>query len=100
MAADLIFYNGKIFTGTGENGYRICSAAAIKDGRFLAVGDDAEILVLADENTYYAIHSVLETNGIKVACLDMLISHTKEESYFELMSKNVSEIANVLKTGI
>ena len=56
--------------------------------------------VLADENTYYAIHSVLETNGIKVACLDMLISHTKEESYFELMRKNVSEIANVLKTGI
>lgn len=51
MAADLIFYNGKIFTGTGENGYRICSAAAIKDGRFLAVGDDAEILALADENT-------------------------------------------------
>lgn len=51
MTAEMIFYNGKIFTGTGENGYEIRSAAAIRDGKFLAVGDDSEILALADENT-------------------------------------------------
>ncbi len=49
--ADLIFFNGKIFTGTGEGGYVIRSAAAVKDGLISAVGDDETILAMADDRT-------------------------------------------------
>ncbi len=46
---DVIFHNGRITTLDRSN--PVASAVAIKDGRFLAVGGDAEILPLAGSAT-------------------------------------------------
>ncbi|MGE4406288.1 amidohydrolase family protein, partial [Pseudomonas sp.] len=46
---DVIFHNGRITTLDRSN--PVASAVAIKDGRFLAVGGDAEILPLAGSGT-------------------------------------------------
>lgn len=45
VAADIIFYNGKIITV--DQDFSIASAMAVKDGRFLAVGQDQDMLALA-----------------------------------------------------
>ena len=49
MNADTIIHNAKITTLDRSN--PVASAAAIKDGRFLAVGSDREVLALADGRT-------------------------------------------------
>ena len=48
-AADTVFHNGKI--ATMDPAFAIVSALAVEDGRILAVGSDAEVRALADENT-------------------------------------------------
>ncbi len=48
-AADLIFTNGKIATGGDRN--KFVEAAAIKDGRFLSVGTEREVLQFKGERT-------------------------------------------------
>ena len=42
MTADTILFNGRVHTVDRENPQ--ASAVAIKDGRFLAVGDDATVM--------------------------------------------------------
>ena len=49
VEADLIVYNGKIVT-VDEN-FTIAQAVAIKDGKFIRVGEDAEVRSLAGPNT-------------------------------------------------
>lgn len=49
MSADLILFNGKLHTVDREN--PTASAVAIKDGRFLAVGSDAEAMAYRNETT-------------------------------------------------
>ena len=46
---DMVLYNGKILT-VDEN-FRIAQALAIRDGKFLAVGESARILPMAGPNT-------------------------------------------------
>ena len=48
-AADLLFTNGKIFTG--EPGQALMQALAVENGKILKVGSDAEISALADGKT-------------------------------------------------
>ena len=48
-AADTVFHNGKI--ATMDPAFAIVSALAVEDGRIQAVGSDAEVRALADENT-------------------------------------------------
>lgn len=48
-AADLVFTNGKVFTG--EPGQALVQAVAVEHGKILKVGSDAEILALADADT-------------------------------------------------
>jgi len=48
-AADLILFNGKVFTA--EPGQALTQAVAVEDGKILKVGSDAEILRLADTAT-------------------------------------------------
>ena len=43
-APDLIVHNAKILTV--DEGFSIAEAAAVKDGAFVAVGTDAEVLAL------------------------------------------------------
>jgi predicted amidohydrolase YtcJ len=47
--ADMILYNGKVVTA--DRNFNVVEAVAICDGKFLAVGGSAEILVLAGPNT-------------------------------------------------
>ncbi|WP_224369541.1 amidohydrolase [Hyalangium versicolor] len=49
MYADLILHNGRLHTVDREN--PTASAAAIKDGRFIAVGGDAEVMALRGSAT-------------------------------------------------
>ncbi|MBI3077670.1 MAG: amidohydrolase [Deltaproteobacteria bacterium] len=49
LAPDLILHNGKIVTV--DRTFSIARAVAIKDGRFVAVGDDQEVLALAGPGT-------------------------------------------------
>lgn len=49
MAADLVLTNGKVITV--DDRFSIASAVAIKDGRFCAVGTDAQILATTGEST-------------------------------------------------
>lgn len=49
MKADLIFFNGKIHTVDRQNPE--ATAVAIRDGKFLAVGDDATIIQLTSDQT-------------------------------------------------
>lgn len=49
LAPDLVLFNGKVVTVDGE--FSIAQAVAIKDGRFIAVGSDAQILPLAAGRT-------------------------------------------------
>jgi predicted amidohydrolase YtcJ len=49
MSASLILYNGRIHTVDAAN--PTATAVAIEDGKFIAVGDDAAIMQLADEAT-------------------------------------------------
>lgn len=49
QAADVIYYNGTIFTADAAN--RVCSALAIGQGYILAVGEDEQILALATSGT-------------------------------------------------
>ena len=48
-AADLVFYNGQVFTA--EAGQPRAQAIAVDDGRILQVGSEAAILALADAST-------------------------------------------------
>jgi predicted amidohydrolase YtcJ len=48
-AADLVFTNGKVFTG--EPGQALVQAVAVEHGKILKVGSDAEINALADAKT-------------------------------------------------
>lgn len=48
-AADLVLFNGKVFTA--EPGQALVQAVAVQDGKILKVGSDAEINALADANT-------------------------------------------------
>ncbi|MEE2840059.1 MAG: amidohydrolase, partial [Acidobacteriota bacterium] len=47
--ADIIFYNGKILTADEE--FTIEEAVAIRDGKFMAVGNSERILAMAGPNT-------------------------------------------------
>ncbi|TDF81882.1 amidohydrolase [Pseudomonas sp. H9] len=47
--ADLVLYNGKVFTA--EPGQALMQAVAVKDGKILQVGSDAQINALADAST-------------------------------------------------
>jgi predicted amidohydrolase YtcJ len=47
--ADLVLYNGKIVTV--DKNFRVAQAIAIRDGKFLSVGRDQEILALAGPET-------------------------------------------------
>ncbi|KOS05565.1 amidohydrolase [Flavobacterium akiainvivens] len=49
MKADLILYNGKIHTHAAEN--RGATAVAIKDGKFIAVGADSDIMTFSTAST-------------------------------------------------
>ena len=49
MKADLILYNGKVYTHTQTA--TPVTAVAIRDGRFMATGSDADIMTLAGTNT-------------------------------------------------
>lgn len=46
---DTIFINGKFITA--DESFRIANAVAVRDGRFLAVGDEADIAALAGPST-------------------------------------------------
>ena len=48
-AADLVLFNGKVYTG--EPGQGLMQAVAVKDGKVLQVGSDAQIQALADTHT-------------------------------------------------
>ncbi|WP_458371048.1 amidohydrolase [Pseudomonas fluorescens] len=48
-AADLVLFNGKVFTA--EPGQALVQAVAVQDGKILKVGSDAEINALADAKT-------------------------------------------------
>ncbi|MEN5200028.1 amidohydrolase [Pseudomonas wadenswilerensis] len=48
-AADLVLFNGKVFTA--EPGQGLMQAVAVKDGKVLQVGSDAQIQALADAHT-------------------------------------------------
>ena len=48
-AADLVFTNGKVFTGVP--GQALAQALAVENGKILDVGSDAQINALADANT-------------------------------------------------
>lgn len=48
-AADLVFTNGKVFTGVP--GQALVKAVAVENGKIMKVGTDAEINALADANT-------------------------------------------------
>jgi len=48
-AADLVLFNGKVFTA--ESGQELVQAVAVQDGKILKVGSDAEITALADDHT-------------------------------------------------
>ncbi|KJH73978.1 amidohydrolase [Pseudomonas sp. ES3-33] len=48
-AADLVLFNGKVFTA--EPGQGLVQAVAVQDGKILQVGTDAQINALADERT-------------------------------------------------
>jgi len=48
-AADLVLVNGKVFTA--EPGQALMQAVAVKDGKILRVGSDAQINALADAHT-------------------------------------------------
>ena len=47
--ADMVLYNGKVLTA--DEGFSVAQAIAIRDGKFLAVGNDQEILPLAGPGT-------------------------------------------------
>ncbi len=47
--ADMVLYNGKILTVDEQ--FSIAEAAAIRDGKFLAVGDKEKILAMAGPQT-------------------------------------------------
>ncbi|MFN8537754.1 MAG: hypothetical protein U0232_09800 [Thermomicrobiales bacterium] len=49
LAPDLILYNGQVVTL--NDALPRCTAIACKDGRVVAIGDDAEVLALAGERT-------------------------------------------------
>jgi predicted amidohydrolase YtcJ len=50
LAPDLVVHGGKIITV--DNDFRVVSAVAIKDGRFIAVGDEDQILPLRGVATH------------------------------------------------
>ena len=49
QAPDLVLFNGKVTTFVNE--LPQCSALACKDGRIVAIGDDARVLALAAAST-------------------------------------------------
>ena len=49
LAPETVLHNGKIVTV--DEDFSIAQAVAIKDGRFVAVGSDSEILALSGANT-------------------------------------------------
>nr|WP_298144205.1 amidohydrolase [uncultured Pseudomonas sp.] len=67
-AADLLLFNGKVFTG--EPGQALAQAVAVEQGKILKVGGDAEIRALADADT-----QLIDLGG-KVLMPGMIDSHT------------------------
>ena len=54
--AEVVFHNGKVITADPD--FRIAQAVAVRNGKFLAVGDNARILAMAGPNT-----RVVDLNG-------------------------------------
>ncbi len=67
-AADLLLFNGKVFTG--EPGQALAQAVAVENGKILKVGSDTEIKALADADT-----RLIDLGG-KVLMPGMIDSHT------------------------
>lgn len=49
--ADTVFYNGQVLTADADRDFTIAEAVAVRDGRFLAVGDSADVLRYAGPGT-------------------------------------------------
>jgi len=47
--ADMVFYNGKVITADGD--FTIAEAVAVRDGKFLALGNSQRILAMAGPST-------------------------------------------------
>jgi predicted amidohydrolase YtcJ len=47
--ADIVFFNGKVYTA--DEAFSVAQAVAIRDGKFLAVGDSQRILAMAGPQT-------------------------------------------------
>lgn len=67
LVADIILYNGKIITV--DKDFSIVQAVAIRDGKFLAIGSDAEMMVYAGPTT-----KMIDLKG-RVATPGLIDSH-------------------------
>lgn len=83
-AADLVLFNGKVFTA--EPGQALAQAVAVDDGKILKVGSDVEILKLADASTQR-----IDLNG-KVLMPGMIDTHSHPVmGAFDSMGSNLHD---------
>ncbi|WP_166361239.1 amidohydrolase [Pseudomonas akapageensis] len=81
-AADLVLFNGKVFTA--EPGQPLAQAVAVENGKILKVGSDAEIKALADATTQQ-----IDLGG-KVLMPGMIDSHSHPVvAAFDSMGSNL-----------
>lgn len=113
LAADMVFYNGKILTAATEDPFKfsMVSAVALHVGKILAVGSDDEILKLAGTNTRRvdlkgktAIPGLIDTHShIDRYALQRFGKHVQEAPYFwltqtswETKAKGLAQLASMV----
>ena len=114
LAADVVFYNGKILTAASEDphNFPIAKEIAVYGGKILAVGDDDEILKLAGTRTQRinlkgktVIPGLIDTHlHIHSSALGTFGKHLQEAPYFwfptvtwETKEKGLAEVAALVK---
>ncbi len=95
-AADVIYHNGQIYTVDADNSWQ--QAIAVKDGKILAVGSEAEILALASTTTEKVdLAGAMVMPGIHDTHMhpaDAGISKTLECSF---LSSDLNEVLEILR---
>ncbi len=105
LAPDMILHNGTIYTVDPQNS--VAQAVAIKDGRFLAIGSNEELLALAGDGTQmvdlngqtvlpgiFDSHAHLQEVGLKLAAVRLDECESPEE-----MMELVRERAKITPPG-
>jgi len=97
--ADLILYNGKVITV--DEDFSIAQAVAVKDGKFIAVGKNAEVTKFAGPQTKMInLHRKTVIPGLIDSHLHQLQAATDSEAVQLIEARSISDVAAIIGAAV